>query len=73
MTWLRDKKIIKPIEPILGSGAVPHYKVDYDLIAMVEGRDLRYEARYPAGGGPAAKVQRCRQVSIAAAFRPGTK
>lgn len=68
MTWLRDKKVIRPIEPTSANGGIRHYKVEYELVAIIEGRDLRYEARYPAGG----KVQKSLQVSIAAAFRPGT-
>jgi len=68
MTWLRDKKIIKPQNPEPGKDGVPYFKVEYELAAIVEGRNLRYEARYPAGG----KVQKSQQISIAAAFRPGT-
>jgi hypothetical protein len=68
MTWLREQKIVKPIDPGPGCNGIRYYKVEYELVAIVEGRNLRYEARYPAGG----KMQESRQVSIAAAFRPGT-
>ncbi len=47
------------------------YVVEYDLVAIVEGRNLRYEARYPAAGGT-GKVQKASQISIASAFKPGT-
>jgi len=71
MTFLRDGKLIQRIEPAPGSQGRPHYKVEYELVAIVEGRNLRYEARYPPGGN--GRVQKAKQVSIAAAFRPGTK
>ena len=58
-----------PGENGMSQGKV-HYKVDYDLYAIVEGRNLRYEARYPAN--ESGKVQKAGQISIAAAFRPGT-
>jgi len=47
-----------------------YYKVYYDLYAIFEDRNLRYEARYPAN--ESGKVQKAGQISIAAAFRPGT-
>jgi hypothetical protein len=70
MTWLRDQKLIKPVQPEDGYGGKKHYRVEYELVAIVEGHNLRYEARYPAGGG--GEVQKAKQVSIAAAFKPGT-
>ena len=63
----------------------PHYRVEYDLVAFVEGRNLRYEARWPALDRYEAGNKRKRddeagyvvletaQVSIASAFQPGTK
>ncbi|KAJ8062988.1 hypothetical protein OCU04_008233 [Sclerotinia nivalis] len=69
MTFLRDQNIIKPVFPEEGSNGVKHYRVDYELVAIVEGRALRYEARSPAEGG---KVWGKGQFSIAAAFREGT-
>jgi hypothetical protein len=64
MTFLREQGLIKPIS---GKGK-KHYRVEYELVAFVEGRNLRYEARYPAGG----KTQGAAQISIAAGFEPGT-
>ncbi len=41
------------------------YLASYDLVPILEGRNLRYETR--VGG----KVQGTGQISIASAFRPG--
>jgi hypothetical protein len=70
MTFLRDKGIITPVYPEEGKDGKEHYRVEYELVAKVEGRALRYEARYPAGEG--GKVRGHGQFSIAAAFREGT-
>ncbi|KAK6602224.1 hsp70 protein-like protein [Botrytis cinerea] len=70
MTFLRDKGIITPVYPEEGKDGKKHYRVEYELVAKVEGRALRYEARYPAGEG--GKVRGHGQFSIAAAFREGT-
>ncbi|QSZ36109.1 hypothetical protein DSL72_007234 [Monilinia vaccinii-corymbosi] len=70
MTFLRDRGIIKPVYPEDRTKGVEHYRVEYDLVAIVEGRALRYEARYPAGGG--GEVLGKGQFSIAAAFKEGT-
>lgn len=74
MTFLRERGIILPTFPEqdddgVTSGKV-HYLVEYDLIPIVEGRNLRYEARYPPG--ELGEVQNAGQISIAAAFQPGT-
>ncbi|TGO22612.1 hypothetical protein BPAE_0161g00170 [Botrytis paeoniae] len=70
MTFLRDKGIITPVYPEEGMGGKEHYRVEYELVAKVEGRALRYEARYPAGEGGQVRCEG--QFSIAAAFREGT-
>lgn len=83
MTFLRDEHKLTPIYPeedeahhgyendkggeIKGKA---HYEITYDLVVTVEGRNLRYEARYPAGSR--GKVLKTGQISIASAFRPGT-
>lgn len=69
MTWLRDSKRLKPIESKSGRGK-KHYRVDFELVASVEGRNLRYEARWK---GPEGTEKVGKQVSIAAAFKPGTE
>ena len=66
ITFLQDKGLIKPV---LSSNGKKYYKVEYELVVVVQGRNLRYEARYPAASG---KVQKSAQVSISAAFKPGT-
>jgi len=49
---------------------VPHYRIEYDLMAYVEMRNLRWEAKYPSNKN--GKVIGEAQISIAAAFKPGT-
>ncbi|MCJ1246533.1 hypothetical protein MMC30_003741 [Trapelia coarctata] len=68
MTFLKTDGIIVPVEPEPGERAKRHWKVEYELVMIVNGRNMRYEARYPAGG----EVQQKGQISIAAAFVPGT-
>ena len=71
MTFLRDDGTIQPIYPEPGKKGMPHYKVDYELVALVQGRNLRYEARYPVGSE--GRVRQSGQISVAAAFLPGTE
>jgi hypothetical protein len=64
--------------------AKPHYKIEYDLMVIVEGRNLRYAARWPArddheqiwkrkrAGKSSYMTLETAQVSIASAFKPGT-
>jgi hypothetical protein len=74
MTQLRDEGIILPIFPVPNEDGEKrgksHYKVEHDLVVIVEGRNPHYEARYPANH--LGKVQKTGQISIAAAFKPGT-
>jgi hypothetical protein len=70
--------------PGANSAAEPHYKVEYDLVVIVEGRNLRYEARWPArddheqigkrkrAGKSSYMTLKTAQISIASAFKPGT-
>lgn len=69
MTFLKERNLIQPVEPEEGVRARKHYKVEYELVMIVNDRNMRWEARYPAGG----EVQGRGQISIAAAFVPGTK
>jgi hypothetical protein len=71
MTFLRTQGLIKPTIPEDGLPGKKHYKVEFELVMIVDGRNLRYEARWPIGEG--AQVQGKGQTSIAAAFVPGTK
>jgi hypothetical protein len=68
MTFLKTKKLIRAIRPEGGHGK-RHYKVKFELVMIIDGRNLRYEARYPPGTGT---VMEYKQISIAAAFVPGT-
>lgn len=88
VTVLRDEGHLEIIYPTAGRDGVvhtkPHYRVVYDLVVIVEGRNLRYEARWPAldndveikkrkrAGKPKYLVLETAQVSIASAFLPGT-
>lgn len=71
MTFLKDQGHIHPVnpEPGLKSGS-RHYRVDFDLVMKIEGRNIRFEARYPSG--PEGQIQASGRFSIAAAFVPGT-
>jgi hypothetical protein len=70
MTFLKTEGL-ELIVPEKGERGTKHWKVDFDLVMIVDGRNLRYEARYPRGEG--GRVQEKGQTSIAAAFHPGTK
>ncbi len=73
-------KIIADFTPLVRSGKIrltnpddgyegaPHYKIEFELVMIINGRNLRFEARWPRGG----EVQASTQVCIAAAFKPGT-
>lgn len=71
MTFLRTEGRIQPIAPEDGEPGKKHYKVEFDLVMIVDGRNLRYEARYPMG--EEGQVQKKGQTCIAAAFVPGTR
>ncbi|CZR60755.1 related to hsp70 protein [Phialocephala subalpina] len=68
MTFLKTDGHIKPIQPKEGYKGKPYYKIEFQLCMIIDGRHLKYEARWPAGGA----VQQSGQISIAAAFEPGT-
>jgi hypothetical protein len=71
-------KIIADFTPLVRSGKIrltnpdegyegaPHYKIEFELVMIINGRNLRFEARW---GG---EVQCSTQICIAAAFKPGT-
>ena len=69
MTFLKTEGLIQPIQPE-GWAGKPYYKVEFQLAMIIDGRNLRYEARWGPDG--VAKGQKG-QISIAAAFEPGTK
>jgi hypothetical protein len=69
MTFLVTDGLIQPIEPEPGYAGKLHYRIEFELVMIVDGRNMRYEARWPKGG----EARSGGQISIAAAFRPGTK
>jgi hypothetical protein len=82
MTFLRDESHIQPVPPSIystysGPKAPHHWEVTFELVMIIDGRNLRYEARWPPSDSPEArvhaqKVQKKGQTCIAAAFKPGT-
>lgn len=70
-TFLKTQKLIQPTAPEKGVKARKHYKFEFELFLTTEGRNLRFEARWPPGEGSRKMAEG--QVSIAAAFKPGTE
>jgi hypothetical protein len=68
MTQLVRSGKIQLTHPEEGSEGAPHYRIEFELAMIINGRNLRFEARWPQGG----EVQGSTQICIAAAFRPGT-
>jgi hypothetical protein len=69
MTFLVTEGRVMPTEPEEGIANMRHYKIEFELVIIVNGRNLRYEARWPRGG----KCRGYGQICMAAAFKPGTK
>jgi hypothetical protein len=82
MTFLRDERHIQPKLPsewskFFGSKTRQYWEVTFDLVIIVDGRNLRYEARWPSlkeseAASHQQSVQAQGQICIAAAFKPGT-
>ena len=81
MTFLKDEGLIQPEQPSVWSqkshkgGA--YWVVEFQLVMIVDGRNLRYEARWPRSKDAEAvarhqEVFASKQTCIAAAFKPGT-
>lgn len=70
MTPIIQQGLIQPATIKPGYDGKPHYKIEFDLVIIINGRNLRYEARWPVGS---AETRSQGQICIAAAFRPGTK
>src|SRR6266498_1462591 len=49
MTFLRTEGLIEPTIPKNGERGKKRYEVQFSLVIIVDGRNLRYEARYPMG------------------------
>jgi len=89
MTFLKTQGLIQPQPPSQWSTYAhsegdtytylrgTHYAVIFDLVMIVNGRNLRYEVRWPSMGDVETfsqhpSVQAQGQINIAAAFKPGT-
>jgi hypothetical protein len=82
MSFLRDENHIQPTEPSessvhFGNKSKSYYLVEFDLVMILDGRNLRYEARWPPAEqlgkfGQTQRVQDSGQICVAAAFKPGT-
>lgn len=81
MTFLRDDGHIKPVLPsdysTFSGPKARYWAVTFELVMIIDGRNLRYEARWPPSDSPEARVHDQRvlkkgQTCIAAAFKPGT-
>ena len=68
MTFLVREGMIEAVEADPRLGTKRHYNIEMELVMIVDGRNLRYEAHWPVGG----EVRSGSQISIAAAFQPGT-
>lgn len=64
LTDLKTKGIVKP----RGSGKRRHYFIEYDIVAVVDGPNLRFEAHYPQGARNKASIKEKASICIAAGF-----
>ena len=68
-TGLRDTgKLPLPVGPGRGGRGKKHYRIEFEIVPTIHGRNLRFEVKYPRGGA----VQQTGQICIAATFEPGT-
>jgi hypothetical protein len=80
LTFLKDEGLIKPQSPSAysthSSLQKQHWEVHYEVAMIVEGRSIRFEARWPLKAhlkqGQNQRVLAMKLVGIAAAFKPGT-
>lgn len=83
MTFLKEQNLIQP-ERVSISNMYPdrnklYWAVHFDLVLIIDGRNLRYEVRWPSlteeqkAEGEQQVTKKEGQVCIAAAFHPGTK
>jgi hypothetical protein len=70
MTFLITDGLIPPTIPAPGERGKPHWKVEFEMVMTLKGRNLKYQARYPAG--EQGKVLEEDQTCVAAAFVHGT-
>ena len=80
LTRLIHERRIQPQHPSIYStyagSQKGYWEVHYEVALIVEGRSIRFEARYPVkdalGPGEQQEVLGVKLVGIAAAFAPGT-
>jgi hypothetical protein len=73
MTFLRTQGLLQPTIPNPEeSKGREHYNVEFDIVIEVDGLNLYYGARWPAGSNGQVLEGSQGQLSIAAAFDPGT-
>jgi hypothetical protein len=80
MSFLKNRGLIEPQLPSTSSThhGTPkkHWEVHYEVVLIVEGRSIRFEARHPIEAdlkeGQEQIVLAVKLVGIAAAFQPGT-
>lgn len=80
LTFLKDEGLIKPQSPSVFSTysnlQKQHWEVLYEVAMIVEGRSIRFEARWPYKDnlkqGQKQRVLAMKLLGIAAAFKPGT-
>lgn len=74
LSYLRDQGRIQPVSPRSNDDGVVrgkmHWEIKYDVVFVVEGRNLSYDLVFPSG--PGGKVLKTGKISIASAFFPGT-
>ena len=63
MTFLKGSLLVM-VNPQPSSRVRPHYRIEYELVLVVNGNDMKFEARYPPGG----EVLQSKQICIAAVF-----
>ena len=59
------------LKPIKKGKRTGYYVVEFEIIPKVQGRNLKYEARWPVGNREGASISES-HICIASAFKPGT-
>lgn len=80
LTFLKDEGLIEPKKPDplrnFAAAQKPYWEPHYEIALIVEGRSIRFEARWPVkealAPGQNQRVLDTKLVGIASAFKPGT-
>ncbi|QVM13098.1 hypothetical protein D8B26_007714 [Coccidioides posadasii str. Silveira] len=67
MTFLKTEGHIQPIVPP-EPNARKHYRVTFDLVLTISGRNLNCEARYPCGASDKYAIRQKARICVASAF-----